>query len=736
MMKKYFNFAFLSAIALVGTLGFTACSSTDDTVAEESKVEDNPTYDAVAQTVTAQFVLNVSSAANDNTTRQSATTVQKNSNFRGMQDAKLIALATGNSGYTAPYAGGATVTNWSTSGTKAKSYDLGTLYGATAVDNTGTNNANNSSRRVLELTMPVSTDAMLVYARAIPSGTDEANGKVTVNITANPENITFNLVSRIGDRGTSYSETCNLAALIINRILKSEVAAAAAGTYTHAGHTNVENLPAISWRGIGKTLKDGGSLPPLQENLATVYNAITTFGDGEVRAGSASAVCSMMYHVYEIVTHTLGATPTTDGELNAQRLAELLKGRIDNYFEVGSSESATEYRNIGNATTDNTIINGLVTVAGVMTLEQYNSQFSNVAHGDLMGLPTSFHLPLGAAQLKFTEFNGDASTGGFSYATSSQSLLDLSKNIDPSHYMYPSELLYFDNSSLYVNDTKKPTTEYPNGYNTWDNYSWTTNGWSNGAVSSTTRSVAVKNNINYGVAMLQTQVALNGTSFNDNRHAIVPSAADQVLSEADVKGMQLTGIIVGGQNHRLGWNYLAKANDAADWDYAIFDNQIESGTIPTGPNYTLVFDNYMKGTGGGNQDDQTDVLVALEFQNNSGKDFYGKGNIIRQGGKFYLIGKLALGDNRIGTSQDINSATTAWPTTYAIPPYTAAGASQEITRVFIQDYLTTATFKIGPNSLKNAFITVPDLRSSQTSLGLSVDLKWQPGLNFEDTLGD
>jgi hypothetical protein len=56
--------------------------------------------------------------------------------------------------------------------------------------------------------------------------------------------------------------------------------------------------------------------------------------------------------------------------------------------------------------------------------------------------------------------------------------------------------------------------------------------------------------------------------------------------------------------------------------------------------------------------------------------------------------------------------------------------------VFIQDYLTTATFKIGANSLKNAFITVPDLRSTQTSLGLSVDLNWREGLNFSDvTLG-
>lgn len=725
-MKKYFNFAFVGAIALLGAGVFTACSSESSMDLGDNNT--NPTYDPVNNTVTAQFVLNVSSAANENNTRQSATTVQRNANFRGMQNAKLIGLATGNSSYLAPFAGGATVTDWSASGTKAKTYDLGTLYGATAVDNTGDNNANSSSRRVLELTLPLTTDAMLVYGRAIPSGTDEANGKVAVNITANPENITFDLASRLGDRQTSYNETCNLAALIINRILKSELSAAAAGAYTHAGHTNVEILPAISWRGIGKTLKDGGSLPPLQENLAVAYNAITTLGSGEVRAGSASAVCSMIYHVYETLSSTLNATPTTDGELNAQRLAELIKGRVDNYFEVGATETATEYRNIGNAATPNTIINGLVTVANVMTQEQYDAQFSHVEHGDLQGMPTSYKLPWGASQLFFTEFNADASTGGFSYKNPSTSLLDLSANIDPAHYMYPSELLYFDNSALYVNDTKKETNDYPNGYKTWDDYSWTGNAWTNGAVSSSTRSVAVKNNINYGVAMLQTKVALNGTSFNDNRHAIVPSEADQVLTETEVKAMQLTGIIVGGQNHRLGWNYLAKANETTDWDYAIFDNQIESGTIPTGANYTMVFDNYHSG----DQAAQTDVLVALEFQNNSGKDFYGKGNLVRQGGKFYLIGKLELGSKRIGTDNGISGSATAWPTKYAIPPYTAAGASQEITRVFIQDYLTTATFKIGANSLKNAFITVPDLRSTQTSLGLSVDLNWREGLNFSD----
>ena len=537
-------------------------------------------------------------------------------------------------------------------------------------------------------------------------------------------------MSRLDDRQTRYTETCNLAALIINRIIKSEVGEAAAGVYTHAGHTNEAALPAISWRGIGKTLKDGGSLPPLQENLATVYNSLTTLGTNEVRAGSASAVCSIIYHIYETITTTLAATPTTDGELNAQRLAETIKTRIENYFDVESTETATAFRNIGDASTANTIINGLVTASVYADKDAFDAVYGQVVHGDLMGFPTSFKLPLGAAQLYFTDFNADATTGGFSYTNPSTSLLDLSATIAPTHYMYPSELLYFDNSPLYVSDAEKTADNYPNGYNTWDTYSWTSNGWSNNFVTSTTRSVAVKNNINYGVAMLQTQVALNGTTFNDNRHAIVTSESDQSLTEAEVKKMQLTGIIIGGQNHQLGWNYLAKANETTDWDYAIFDNQIESSTIPTGANYTLVFDNYRNG----DQTAQTDVLVALEFQNNSDKDFYGKGNLIRKGGKFYLIGKLELGTKLIGTDNGISGSATAWPTNYPIPPYTDAGASKEITRVFIQDYLTTATFKIGANSLKNAFITVPDLRSTQTSLGLSVDLNWREGLNFEANL--
>ena len=46
--------------------------------------------------------------------------------------------------------------------------------------------------------------------------------------------------------------------------------------------------------------------------------------------------------------------------------------------------------------------------------------------------------------------------------------------------------------------------------------------------------------------------------------------------------------------------------------------------------------------------------------------------------------------------------------------------------------MTTANFKIGENSLKYAYLTVPDLRSSSVTLGLSVDLNWSTGLVFDN----
>ena len=54
-------------------------------------------------------------------------------------------------------------------------------------------------------------------------------------------------------------------------------------------------------------------------------------------------------------------------------------------------------------------------------------------------------------------------------------------------------------------------------------------------------------------------------------------------------------------------------------------------------------------------------------------------------------------------------------------------------RVFCQDVETTVVFTVGETSLKKAYNTIPDLRSAQMELGLSVDLSWTAGLSFDVT---
>ena len=106
--------------------------------------------------------------------------------------------------------------------------------------------------------------------------------------------------------------------------------------------------------------------------------------------------------------------------------------------------------------------------------------------------------------------------------------------------------------------------------------------------------------------------------------------------------------------------------------------------------------------------------------------FWGLHNLVRNGATFYLLGKLSIAN----AVNDI-----VWPTNYALPPYDASGATIQEKRIFIQDYMTTANFSIGQNSLQKAYMTVPDLRASHVSVGLSVDIVWSTGLTFNTVLG-
>jgi len=302
-----------------------------------------------------------------------------------------------------------------------------------------------------------------------------------------------------------------------------------------------------------------------------------------------------------------------------------------------------------------------------------------------------------------------------------------------------------------VTDQSVTNDDFPTTVANWANdqdNDWVAKSWvKNGTVGSSTKGVALQNNINYGTALLKTTVAVKSSgNIEDNRQAILERRAtaegidpstitegNQEFSATDLAGkFNLEGILIGGQPNTVTWNW---APAGATFNNVVYDKYIGSGTgvtVPfTDPVYTMVLDNLVVGK---ETKDQNIVYVALELRNNLGKDFYGNSNIVRDGGIFYLVGALDL------SKVDLSAVQANYPVNtdgngYRYPPLAAQQSgsgddysNHEVIRVFMQDFVTEANFTI--NSLKNAYVTVPDLRAVEMKFGLSVDLKWKAGASF------
>lgn len=312
--------------------------------------------------------------------------------------------------------------------------------------------------------------------------------------------------------------------------------------------------------------------------------------------------------------------------------------------------------------------------------------------------PEYLGLPQGSAVLVNTD-------GTFSYQASS-AIGDVN-GLKPNTICYPAALYYRANTTLYASDNESVT--WPTSLENWNNAdSWTN--WDNN-VSATTRTIALQDNINYAVALLNTTVKIgdNVTTLEDNAQSKGNQSSNQQIpvkvgsGESATPSFKLTGVLIGGQPTQVNWEFLPTSDE--NRTYTIYDN-VMNGTISvtssTIPNYTMVLDNLMSA-----QDaDQASINIAIELQNNSGKDFYGVDGLVPNGGKFYLVAKL--------------------------DPTSPKAAIDGVDRVFLQDYTTTANLTI--TSLKNAYVTIPDLRATQLNLGLYVDLSWEAGLTFDVTI--
>lgn len=308
------------------------------------------------------------------------------------------------------------------------------------------------------------------------------------------------------------------------------------------------------------------------------------------------------------------------------------------------------------------------------------------------------NLPDGVASLSWI-----AGESKFAYNAPNNVIIGTGNSINYQKICYPAELSYFVNTTTMVSDKDMSNlNDFPT-YNEWTNpngANWEGKNFSENAVVNTTKTVGLKDPVQYSVAVLKSTVRCDAATLEDNAKQAGSFDENQQIS-VPTDGFKVTGILIGGQPASVDWKY--EPATAETFANTIYDKEMNGSMVAkheasaSNANYTLVFDNKKS-------DAQSPVYVTLELENNSDKAFYGKDGIIQKNTKFYLVGQL--NPNKTGLTNP-----------------------NSVNRVFVQDYVTTANFNI--KDLKSAYNCIPDLRTSGINVGLAVDLDWKSGITFD-----
>lgn len=275
-------------------------------------------------------------------------------------------------------------------------------------------------------------------------------------------------------------------------------------------------------------------------------------------------------------------------------------------------------------------------------------------------------------------------------------------------YNYPASLYYWANA-------------YPVAYTTTPGFA----NWNNGVyglgdgtdrevITPSTTKIALNKTVNYGVARLDVKAAIKTADGATIPAGEVNGAPTHVT--LDNHNFVVTGLLVGGLPDQLDWQMHPSTGDT--YSKVVYDTRLDQAnyelTSAVTPDYNSInplmyclLPETADCSGGDLEATGCTPNIALEIRND-GPQFYGlDGNIIPEGGTFYLVGKLT---------------------------YKADASKLDVVRVLQQDYNTTANLTI--SSLANAYNTVPDLINPRLELALAIDIDWQAGLVLDVPLGD
>ena len=319
-------------------------------------------------------------------------------------------------------------------------------------------------------------------------------------------------------------------------------------------------------------------------------------------------------------------------------------------------------------------------------IENIDAQLNklNPSTGEWKNFPASLYLPDGAAVVRWDGVK-------FVPETQTTTIADIN-NLE--RFTYPAEIYYYGNSSTWVSSEK--LSDNFSTKNNWKKVSdndetAVLSGFTQGPVTSSTKTVAMFDPLQYGVGQLKVQLQQTASSLQDSKNNNVTVGTGN---------FKLTGIIVGGQLP-VGFDFRPETvypvYSEADMRF-IYDSQVNTNGTTDTPFYlsTSTNENYI----------QTLVLqsytgrslkLVLEFENNSDQDFYGYNGTVYRGTKFYLVGEVV-------------------PTNVENNPKVCDN------RVFTQDYVTTVNVTV--TSLAKAYNVLPNLMSPRLEMGLELTPKW------------
>jgi hypothetical protein len=535
----------------------------------------------------------------------------------------------------------------------------------------------------------------------------------------------------------------------------------------NTGITYTFNIGSITWRQLGDAYGAGTVLAPLAEVLGEAYHNIMTIssktvgGDvlKELRSASSGSVLRLTEDLYGIMSRVAdeeATIPTTAEEKIAQLLAKEIIVRASSFYSADASGKVT-YKDFA------TIMSGVDALIPERSTAYYtggtvkiDDSFFYRDNGTSIqiGFPQNLGLPLGAALMTF--FNPhDASEVAPDYNVV-QYLTEVPAygvgggTFPITNYRYPAELMYYTNSNIRTSSSLLNNDDFPSSTGVWWNDAYWSTKW-NGSnkIESSTQSVGVAKTINYGTALMAAKVGYSSSIIYDNNHGLHESEKNNPIDVGGKSGQfEVTGIMIGGVCDQVGWNFLPKTNDFTKmiYDDLSYDGDDETPgavAIPkytateadryTKDIYTLTFDNYDSSK---KPDKQNIVYIALEIKNKTGQDLWGELNVIRRDGTFYLVGALDPTDeDAVAKFEDAQGNINLSRKDFNYPPFDASGNTINAPRVFMQDYVTTVKLNFTQESLAHAYVTMPDLRAGQVSLGLSVDVNWQSGFVFDVNLG-